>query len=219
MYTSKTTEEKKPWEIARDVITPMAVKKLKSFGIDGVKDKNVFPKNIQNTTYDAFDHLLIKPFEFSADLYFVLTSTNWLNIVDKNGMVLGSVSSPKAESIKLYKLPACDNFDDVYAFTDFGGTKTKLTGCYKVPTSDLIEVGHEAKMSVDLDASDFSKPTAAEFEFPAHDEEENDDDADANINTMTIKDLYAIMQNVPVSNKPWLNKVIKKVNVIRTKKD
>jgi hypothetical protein len=34
--------------------------------------------------------------------------------------------------------------------------------------------------------------------------------SDAHFNTMTIRDIYCIYQNVPLSNKSWLNQLIKK---------
>jgi|LakMenE18May11ns_1017448.scaffolds.fasta_scaffold9959642_25 hypothetical protein len=39
---------------------------------------------------------------------------------------------------------------------------------------------------------------------------EQGEQEDANFNKLTVRDLYAIIQNKPVSNKPWLNKVILK---------
>jgi len=42
------------------------------------------------------------------------------------------------------------------------------------------------------------------------------DEHDEHLSTMTIKDLYAIIQSVPVSNKEWLNEVIKKTNIKRS---
>jgi hypothetical protein len=42
--------------------------------------------------------------------------------------------------------------------------------------------------------------------------EYEEDDTDQNISALTIKDFYAIIQNVPVSGKSWLNKIIIKNN-------
>ena len=206
MYTSKETETKTPFERAREKLIPIAYEKLVSLGYGEDKSVKLVPKNFQT---NKFEHLLLKHYEFNGDCYFVVTNSTWDHVVDINGNFVSSIVKAEAKDINLYKLPRCENFDDVYAFTDFGGTKTKLTGSYKIPISEFILV---KSLKIPETATKVA-PTL----FDSLEEEQ--DDKDENINTLTIKDLYAIMQNVPVSNKEWLNNVIKKTNVIRTKED
>jgi len=209
MYTAKPeTESKTPFEKAREALIPMAYEKI-SLIDPTIKVKSIVPKNYQEI---KFDHLLLKHYEFTGDCYFVITNSTWDQIVDTSGNFISLVSKAEMKDIIIYKHASCENFDDVYAFTDFGGTKTKLTGSYKVPISEftpinLVEV---------LPPIPTSQPTLFDF-FDSEKEEQSD--KDENINALTIKDLYAIIQNVPVSNKQWLNNVIKKTNVIRTKEN
>jgi len=57
----------------------------------------------------------------------------------------------------------------------------------------------------DVRKASFEKTEAEVATFLEHGEED-----DVNFNKLTVRDLYAIIQNKPVSNKPWLNKVILK---------
>lgn len=52
-----------------------------------------------------------------------------------------------------------------------------------------------------------TEPTPSELKFDS--EEEEIGEVDAHYNTMTIRDYYCIMQNVPLSQKSWLNNLIK----------
>lgn len=62
---------------------------------------------------------------------------------------------------------------------------------YLIPVAELIKMGEEPVVEVSKD-----------FELP-------DPDTDTPLSQCTIRDLYAVMHNKPVSNKKWLNDIIK----------
>lgn len=67
--------------------------------------------------------------------------------------------------------------------------KDKGNGAYLIPEEELIEVKYPA--------TSFDRDT-------------EDDDQDCPMSDMTLRDYAAITLNKPVSNKPWLNNLIKK---------
>ena len=90
------------------------------------------------------------------------------------------------ETRTLYKWTFNKNYETQYATKQFGHS----TDCmYIIPFSELNVVEEEDVFE-------------AEFKM-------FDTDADAPISEMTMKDLYAMLQNKPVSSKEWLNKLIK----------
>lgn len=200
MFESKPTE-KKPWLITQEHVAPLAISKLGKLGIKlSDKKKNpIIPKNWQDF---KFNHILLKPYEFNGDCYFVLVNSSWDQLVDNTGKFICYAESAKEENLKIYQVKSTPNFADVYTYTDFNGTTTN--GSYQVPITDLVEVVGipvTEKISTLFDLTDTT---------------EDDDDRDENINGMTIKDFYAIIQSVPVSNKTWLNELIKKTNIKRS---
>ena len=200
MFESKPTE-KKPWLITQEHVAPLAISKLSKLGIKlSDKKKNpIIPKNWQDF---KFNHILLKSYEFSGDCYFVLVNSGWDQLVDNNGKFICYAESAKEENLKIYQVKSTPNFADVYTYTDFNGTTTN--GSYQVPITDLVEVA----------GSVVTEKISTLFDMVS--DKEEDDSRDENINGMTIRDFYAIIQSVPVSNKEWLNQLIKKTNIKRS---
>jgi len=199
MFESKPTE-KKPWLITQEHVSPIAINKLSKLGIK-VSDKKknpIIPKNWQEY---KFNHILLKSYEFSGDCYFVLVNSGWDQLVDNTGKFICYAESAKEENIRIFQVKNTPNFADVYTYTDFNGTTTN--GSYQVPITDLVEIT----------GGPVTEKISTLFDMVSETEEDNRDE---NINGMTIRDFYAIIQSVPVSNKEWVNEMIKKTNIKRS---
>lgn len=189
---TKPEKRKGPWHIARESVQDAVIAKAKEMGYSHVTTSLISPKTLR----DNPDHVLMMSYEFTGKHVFILFDRDWKELVDINNL-------PTKELV-LYTVPACKNYQEVYASADL-----HEDGPYIVETSELKPLVHKPgflKVTVEKE-----EQLDLDFEYS-----DSKDEQDEHINSMTIKDLYAIMQSVPVSNKEWLNDVIKKTNVKRS---
>lgn len=92
--------------------------------------------------------------------------------------------APEDPERTLYKWTFNPHYNE-YELTDQG-----VTGRYLIPISELTKVEPEFNMS-----------STSELDIP-------DPEADSPINQLTIRDVYAIYHNKPVSHKKFLNEII-----------
>lgn len=106
---------------------------------------------------------------------------------------------------KIYKIPYTESFDGEY--------ELNAKGSYLVPIEDL-KVVHRSSILISKEGA-FSEPTGG-FKVTAKAQQELNNISkvptlteDAPYSEMTIRDYFAIKVNKPVSNKNWLNELIK----------
>lgn len=86
---------------------------------------------------------------------------------------------------------------------------------YLIPVSELLAVLKDGSMITysDFEADNYTEPQeqmTVISSFPDFEEEIKSDEADQPMHDMTIKDFCAIMWKEPISEKEWLNNLIKK---------
>lgn len=112
---------------------------------------------------------------------------------------------------RLYKLKQNPDFAKL-----FTAHETSAGLSYSIPLSAL-ELIQEGSVMVSTAGTLVETPVVSSTPSPSHFPtpdplsyaEEEIGDGDAHYNTMTIRDYYCIMQNVPRSHKSWLNQLIK----------
>lgn len=178
-------KKKGPWHLAREKVQEEVMRRCKSLGYTHVTPSFVSPKTLK----DNPAHVLIQGYEFTGKTVFILFDKLWNDLVDIN-------NNPTRELV-LYIIAPCKNYDDVYTSTEMHDG-----GPYIVPITDLRQIAVRPGFS----------EIPPEIEIPSFTEERGDDYSekdDDHINNMTIRDFYAITSNQPVSNKRWLNNLIK----------
>ena len=174
--------KKTAWQTAKELIVDYAVNDLeKNYGITALPAQ-IAPKAHR----DYPDHVLFFTDEFKAKMYYVMYKKDYKTFCDERGVpvekpIYYSLNKDEGHEIKYEKVP---------------GTSDKS---WSVPVehldrlvpriSEIKEKEDDYQLSMDLEV---------------------DEDKDENISTMTLRDFYAIVQNKPVSNKSWLNSLIKK---------
>lgn len=139
----------------------------------------VIPGQVQPKAYRSQpDHILIFSPELTNNIVYVMYQKDYTTFCDERG---NQVSEP------------------IYYVLD--KEKVKDTTLDKVPNTT------EMSLVLPVDCLHRLTPiTKPEVIVPSY--EPPVEDADENISALTIRDLYAIIQNKPVSTKRWLNKVI-----------
>ena len=97
----------------------------------------------------------------------------------------------------LYKWSYNSFYDEEYETTDANANGHVR---YLIPVSELIKIKPETKTE--------TKSTETQGLFPDFDDL-MDSDLDAPLSSLTVRDLAAILLSKPVSNKKWLNDLIK----------
>jgi hypothetical protein len=97
----------------------------------------------------------------------------------------------------LYKWSYNSFYDEEYETTDANANGHVR---YLIPVSELIKIKPETKTE--------TKNTETQGLFPDFDDL-MDSDLDAPLSSLTVRDLAAILLKKPVSNKKWLNDLIK----------
>lgn len=174
-------KSKSAWQNAKDLITQYAIDDLKTnYGIEAP------PVCIAPKAYrDSPDHVLFFTEEFKGEYIYVLYKKDYKTFCDERGNV---VDKPIYYQLDKTKVPG-------FVYDKVPGTSDKS---YCVPVEHLHKL-------TPIITEVFDK-----IEDSFVDAIEPDDDKDENISTMTLRDFYAIVQNKPVSNKTWLNNLIKK---------
>ena len=178
------TQKKSAWQTAKDLIVDYAINDLeKTYGVS-VGPTQVAPKAHR----DFPNHVLFFTDEFKGNLVYVLYKKDYKTFCDENG---NTVDKPI-----YYRL-----------------NKDKMAGF----SYEKVPHVSDKSWSVPIEHLEKLVPKITEIKEPEEKEEyqlgldlELDDDKDENISTMTLRDFYAIVQNKPVSNKSWLNILIKK---------
>lgn len=174
--------KKTAWQTAKELIVDYAVNDLvKNYGIT-VTASQIAPKAHR----DYPDHVLFFTDEFKADMYYVMYKKDYKTFCDERGTPV-----EKPIYYRLNKGMASE-----FTYEKVPGTTDKS---WSVPVEHLEKL----------------VPKIAEIKEKEEDYQlsmdlEIEDDKDENISTMTLRDFYAIVQNKPVSNKTWLNNLIKK---------
>lgn len=203
MYKSTTETPKAPsasletWKKVQADILPLVKEALKTVGYSlPVKnlDKIIKPKTLRE--YASGKFVYVKSFEFEKPLVAVFYQKDWSTMIDP-------ADGTPSEELRVFVLKPCKNYADIYkaeAYDEYGP--------YLVPFEDFELVYPGAAIA----------PTAPTlFDLAPEAMLDEEDDKDENMAAMTIKDYLAIHQCVPVSNKSWLNDVIKKINAVRNK--
>jgi len=97
----------------------------------------------------------------------------------------------------LYKWSYNSFYDEEYETTDANANGHVR---YLIPVSELIKIKPETKTE--------TKNTETQGLFPDFDDL-MDSDLDAPLSSLTVRDLAAILLQKPVSNKKWLNEILK----------
>lgn len=174
--------KKTAWQTAKELITQYAIEDLKSnYGIE------ILPANIAPKAYrDSPDHVLFFIDEFKGDFIYVLYKKDYKTFCDERGNV---VDKPIYYRLDKSRVPGF-MYDRVPNITD---------------KSYCVPVEHLEKLIPQI-----AESKEKEDEYQLSLDLEDDEDKDENMSTMTLRDFYAIIQNKPVSNKTWLNNLIKK---------
>lgn len=179
---SKPEKKKGPWYLARERVQEAALKQAKSMGYNHVTTTLISPKTLR----DNPDHVLMMSYEFTGKHVFILFDKDWNDLVDLNNNVTGE--------LVLYTIPTCKNYQEVYTSAEL-----HADGPYIVELNELKPLVARPGFAPKIEAS-----IPADLEYPYV-----DDDQDEHLSAMTIRDFYSIMKEKPVSNKSWLNTLIK----------
>lgn len=174
--------KKTAWQTAKELIVDYAINDLeKNYGIV-VTASQIAPKAHR----DQPDHVLFFTDEFKGNLIYVMYKKDYKTFSDERG-------NPVDKPI-YYRL----NKDKVsgFSYEKVPGTTDKS---WAVPVEHL-----ERLVPQILEIKEKEEDHQLSFDL------EIEDDKDENISTMTLRDFYAIVQNKPVSNKSWLNNLIKR---------
>lgn len=196
------SETKKPWVAAKERALPEAITKLAAMGYTYKPEevaKMLVAKNI-----NKFRNFLMNDYEFKGTNIFVLFNEDY-------GSFINTVEAEPCPEPHLYMLPKIENFADVYE-----NLNLHPYGPYAVPFADFKPLPY--KEGFIPKRAKTMKPTAPgtgvlDFDLP----KVNVDDWDANFSAMTMKDFIAILHCYPVSDKPEINEIIKRINVSRNK--
>lgn len=157
-----------------------------------------YPKNTFN--WDDEQHVSLFKSELVCNVFYT-------ELVDKN-------YDPLDPNRTLYKFRGNPNYINEY----FSKTETGKTGEYKryfVPLHDFEKVDLSTLFSENKPkiVKEFNGP---KLTLPFIEEEiiDDRDDEDALMSKLTIRDHAAIQWKLPVSNKEWLNKLIKQINKV-----
>jgi hypothetical protein len=85
----------------------------------------------------------------------------------------------------------------------------RVSNMVKVSSANVKELGPEINVlskTIDSRLFEISEPTTSQSDFDISETKELDD---AHYAQMTIRDIYCIIHNKPLSNKKWLNNLIK----------
>lgn len=179
------TQKKSAWQTAKDLIVDYAINDLEKTYDVTVGPTQVAPKAHR----DLPNHVLFFTDEFKGNLIYIMYKKDYKTFCDGQGNV---VDKPIYYRLNKDKV-AGFNYEKVNHVSDKSWSVPIEHLERLVPTITEIVEKEEGKeeyqMGLDL---------------------ELDDDKDENISTMTLRDFYAIVQNKPVSNKFWLNNLIKK---------
>ena len=205
MFKMEEKTDKRPWQVAKERSLKAVTAKLTSMGYT-MKPEEVTKVTVtKNLT--KFRTFLLNDYEFKGTNIFIVFNEDYSSYIDLDGKV--------CEEPQMYILPKIDNYADVYE-----NLNLHAYGPYAVPVADFkvlpYKEGFEPKKAKPIKASKIGTGTGLldlDLETPTIDV----DGWDENFSTMTIKDFIAILHCYPVSDKPQLNEIIKRINVSRTK--
>lgn len=172
--------KKTPWQTAKELITEYAINDLEKNYGIGAIPSQIAPKAYR----DQPDHVLLFTDEFKYNLIYVMYKKDYKTFCDERG---NTVDKPVYFRVNKEKAEGFQ-YEKVPHATDKSWA-VPVEHLHKLVPKISEVVEEEIQLSFDL---------------------ESDDDIDENISTMTLRDFYAIVQNKPVSNKSWLNNLIKK---------
>jgi hypothetical protein len=176
--------QKSAWQQAKELVEGYAVKDLKeNYGLE-VTTNQITPKTHRGLP----DHILLYGHEFAKNLVYIIYKKQYKLFSDENGEIVDSPQYFMIDKEKVAAKVATGKYSKAHS-------PTASDESWEFPFEDMVKL----------------KPLSSEVEEVAEDEIE--DDTDQNISALTIRDFYAILQNKPVSAKPWLNKLISKNNV------
>lgn len=205
MITFKMEEktEKKPWALAKERSLKPVVEKLKSMGYSMTEEAAAKLTVTKNLT--KFRTFLLNDYEFKGTNIFIIFNEDYSEYIDLEGKV--------CIEPQLYTLPKIENYADVYEHLNL-----HTYGPYAVPVADFKELsykeGFEPKKAKPTKAPKVGTGTGLlDLEIPSPDVESWDE----NFSSMTVKDFIAILHCYPVSDKPEINEIIKRINVSRSK--
>ena len=176
--------KKTAWQTAKELIVDYAINDLeKNYGIT-VNASQIAPKAHR----DFPNHVLFFTDEFKGNMYYVMYKKDYKTFCDEQGNV---VEKPMYYRLNKEKVSGF-NYEKVPSTTD---------------KSWAVPIEHLEKLVPQIsEITDKEDEEAYQLSLDL----EIEDDKDENISTMTLRDFYAIVQNKPVSNKSWLNNLIKK---------
>lgn len=173
---------KSSWQAAKEIIVDYAIKDLKeNYGIDA------HPIQITPKAYrDKPDHVLMFTEEIKSNLIYIMYRKDYKNLCDEHGCIVDKpiyfIVDKEKKNIGLYDKAV-------------GGTDKS----YVIPVEYLQKLTPLVMPEIETDSAE-EEEVQLTLEF--------EDDRDENISTLTIRDLYSILQNKPVSTKKWLNELI-----------
>lgn len=202
MFKMEEKTEKKPWALAKERSLKPVIEKLSSMGYtmtDEFVAKTTVTKNL--TKFKTF---LLNDYEFKGTNIFIIFNEDYSNYIDLEGNVC-------AEPM-LYVIPKIENYADVYE-----NLNLHQYGPYAVPVADFkllpYKEGFEPKKTKVKATKPVVTQSLLDLETPGPDV----DNWDENFSSMTVKDFIAILHCFPVSDKPEINEIIKRINVSRSK--
>lgn len=194
--------EKRPWQLAKERSLPLVIAKLSSMGYAYKPDevgKMMVTKNL--TKYRKY---LLNDYEFKGTNLFITFNEDYSSFVDVEGNL--------RDEPQIYTMGKLDNYADIYENLNLHGY-----GPYAVPVTDFkllpYKEGFYPPRTKPKQVKLKGMTGSLDLEYPKVDVENWDE----NFSSMTIKDFIAIYHCFPVSDKPEINELIKRINVSRSK--
>lgn len=207
--------QKQKWGVARDSMYPRVNQLLKENGYQEVTLSFISPKTIRS--FQKSNHAIVRDWEFDGKKLFVFFNDDWNQLIDKNGN--------STDRVMVYTLKRTPNYKDIYKQFSIDEIQGEQSVRFEVPIEDFTFLCGEREKPVRKQSSLIShlnKKTAvvestSEIMFPTEEEVEmsfatGTEIEDELIKNQSYRDYLTMRYLVPVSTKPWLNKVVKQIH-------
>jgi hypothetical protein len=215
--------QKQKWGAARDSVYPRVNEVLKENGYQEVTLSVISPKTLRS--FQKSNHAIIRDWEFDGKKLFVFFNDDWNQLIDKDGN--------STDRLMIYTLQKTPNYKDIYKQFSIDESQGEQSIRFEVPIEDFnFLCGEKARYAVPIEkkqvdaqpgfVSRLNKKSAvvestSKIMFPTEEEVEmsfatGTEIEDELIKNQSYRDYLTMRYLVPVSTKPWLNKVVKQIH-------
>ena len=207
--------QKQKWGVLRDRIYPQVNKLLVENGYQEVTMSSISPKAVR--LFQKNHYVTLRDWEFDGKKLFIFFEDNWDQMIDTQCNPINRLC--------VYTLPRTVNFKEVYKEFNIDDLPTDKGMRYSVPIEDFMFLCGEKEKLVSRQSGLISRSnkkqtmvaSGGEIMFPTEEDVEmgfanGTEIEDELIKNQSYRDYLTMRYLVPVSTKPWLNKVVKQIH-------